>query len=192
MRNYYNFRSTYDSRLFHGNLILFRRKSFLKETFFPSRCTAEYTFREGIKFQRSRTYVPDKKGRLPCSARARNSDKSIRQYRWGRRMGGRKGEENFCDRAIILSASLKDRTNRNTGRLWRCTCIRVCSLRVCSNPSLLPVKIELVILMASDVHFGISEEKYRDERPTIKLLSSTSIVRTSSLPSYEIVRLKGR
>lgn len=64
------------------------------------------------------------------------------------------------------------------------TCVRVCSLCVCSNPSLLSVKIELVILIASAVHFGISEEKYRDERPTIKLLSSTSIVRTSSLPSY--------
>lgn len=64
-------------------LFYFFAEVFEKEPFFP-RCIAKCTFREEIKFQRSRTYVPDKKGRLSRSARARNSDKSIRQYRRGR------------------------------------------------------------------------------------------------------------
>lgn len=101
--------------LFYSIGKLFERKSVFSRV-----ARIECTFCEGIKFQRSRTCVPDKKGRLSRLARAWNSDKSIPTIpSWSAGRSWR-GEGNFCDRAIILSASLKDRTNRNTGRFWRC------------------------------------------------------------------------
>lgn len=67
--------------LFHSLAEVFKRKTFFRVAI------VDRTLREEIQFQRSRTYVADKKGRLSRSARARNSDKSIRQYWVGWREG---------------------------------------------------------------------------------------------------------
>lgn len=131
---------THTDAAFAAILPYFVMREFSKRNFLLSRCIGDVLSREGIKFQRSRTYVPDRKGRLSggTCAKFRQVDPTIAAP--GAK--GRQGEGNFCDRAIILSASLKDRTNRNTGRLWGPTCVGALDPQ---QPFVAPVKIEPVI-----------------------------------------------
>lgn len=119
MPNYCNFRSTVTAGYFMVILFYSVAKVFEKKLF-------SLALHHRVYFSRRNkistiTYVCTRQERQTPRVRhvreipTSRSDNTVGGGGWGR-----KGEGNFCDRAIILSASLKDRTNRNTGRLWSC------------------------------------------------------------------------